>query len=298
MNEQQLLVFMTVAEKSSFSESAKRLHMAQPTVTAQIKSLENELDAQLFYRTTKHVELTEAGHILYRYGKDILHAIDQAKKDIDSLKETVSGSLEIAASLTIGEYVLPKILGNIKKKYPHITLAMHIMNTEQIVTHIRDRRADVGLVEGLVDGADLHLQPFQMDELVLIAAPEFDHPALNKDRERADCDVLLDTPLIMREKGSGTRQVLEKRLTQKGIDPSALHLYLELGSTEAVKGAVAENLGISVISSSAIEKERALEQLCAYSLNGLDLKRYYYTVTLKDRVLPRPADAFIQEIVL
>lgn len=298
MNEQQLLVFMTVAKKSSFSESARRLHMAQSTVTAQIKSLENELDAQLFFRTTKHVELTEAGRILYRYGKDILHTIDQAKKDIDSLKNVVAGSLEIAASLTIGEYVLPKILGRMKQKFPRIQLSMHIMNTEHIIEHIRDRLVDVGLIEGLVEAADLNLQPFQMDELVLITAPGFDHPHLSKEKKTATHDVLLDTPLILREKGSGTRQVLEQRLLQQGVDLSLLHPFLELGSTESVKGAVAENLGISVISASAIEKELALKTLCAYSFNGLNLKRYYYTVTLKDRVLPRPVDTFIREVML
>lgn len=298
MNEHQLLVFMTVAEKSSFSETARILHMAQSTVTAQIKALESELDAQLFFRTTKHVELTEAGRILYRYGHDILYAIDKAKKEIDSLKNTVTGLLKIAASLTIGEYVLPRILGRMKQKFPHIQLSMHIMNTEHIIEHVRDRLSDVGLVEGLVEADDLNLQPFQMDELVLIAAPEFEHPSLSKADGTASHDVLRDTPLILREKGSGTRQVLEQRLQQQGLDRSQLHPFLELGSTEAVKGAVAENLGISVISASVIEKELALQQLCAYSLRDLDLKRYYYTVTLKGRVLPRPVDAFIQEIMV
>lgn len=272
--------------------------MAQSTVTAQIKALENELDTQLFFRTTKYVELTEAGRILYRYGQDILHAIDQAKKEIDSLKNTVTGSLEIAASLTIGEYVLPRILGRMKQKFPRVQLSMRIMNTEHIVERVRDRLVDVGLVEGLVEADDLDLQPFQMDELVLITAPSFKHPSLSKTDGTANHDVLLDTPLILREKGSGTRQVLEERLRQQSKAHSQLHPFLELGSTEAVKGAVAEDLGISVVSASAIEKELALHQLCAYSLNDLDLKRYYYTVTLKGRVLPRPVDAFIQEIML
>ena len=151
MNEHQLKVFMTVAEKRSFSESAKTLHMAQPTVTSQVKSLENELDTQLFHRTTKRVELTEAGRILYRYGKEIVNSFDAAKKEIESLQHTVSGKLEIAASLTIGEYVLPKMLGKIKQKYPHIQLSMHIMNTEHIVEKIRARVLDIGLVEGVVD---------------------------------------------------------------------------------------------------------------------------------------------------
>lgn len=298
MNEHQLIIFMTVAEKSSFSESAKRLHMAQPTVTAQIKSLESELETQLFHRTTKRVQLTEAGHILYRYSKEILHSIEQVKKEIDSLKNTVSGHLEIAASLTIGEYVLPKILGTIKQRFPHIQLSIQIMNTEQIIEKIRDRLLDIGLIEGLVNDPDLELQPFREDELVLITAPDFDHPGLSKKDRTAHHQILLEAPLILREKGSGTRQVLEQRLQQEGIDLSRLQLFLELGSTEAVKGAVAENLGVSVISASTIEKELALEKLCAYSLTDLDLKRYFYTVTLKGHILPRPADAFMQQIVL
>lgn len=297
MNEHQLIVFMTVAEKSSFSAAAKRLHMAQPTVTAQIKSLENELDTRLFHRTTKQVELTEAGRILYRYGNDILHSIEQMKKEIDSLKDTISGKLELAASLTIGEYVLPKILGRVKQKYPHIQLSMNIMNTEQIVEKIRDRLLDVGLVEGLIADPDLDLQVFQEDELVLITSLNFDHPDLNRQKMTANHDILLKTPLILREKGSGTRQVLEQRLRQQGTDLSGLQPFLELGSTEAVKGAVAENLGVSVISAAAIEKELTLNTLCAYSLTGLDLKRHFYTATLKDHILPRPADAFIHEII-
>lgn len=296
MNEHQLIVFMTVAEKSSFSESAKRLHMAQSTVTAQIKSLESELNTQLFTRTTKHVALTEAGRMLYSHAKNILQTIDQAKKEIDSLTNTVSGPLKIAASLTIGEYVLPKILGTMKQKFPRIQLSMNIMNTEQIIARVRDRLADIGLVEGLVEASDLHLQPFQMDELVLITSPQFNHPSLSEENSTALHDVLLDTPLILREQGSGTRQVLEQRLQEQGVDLTELRPFLELGSTEAVKGAVAENLGVSVISASTIEKELALQQLCAYSISDLNLKRYYYTVTLKSRVHSRPVDCFMQEL--
>lgn len=298
MNENQLIIFITVAEKKSFSESAKRLHMAQSTVTAQIKSLESELKTQLFTRTTKHVALTEAGCILYRHAKDILQTIDRAKIEIDSLKNTVSGPLKIAASLTIGEYVLPKILGRIKQKYPRIQLSMNIMNTEHIIAHVRDRLADIGLVEGLVDASDLDLQPFQMDELVLITAPGFNHRSISTENHTAFHDVLIDTPLILREQGSGTRQVLEQRLQEKGVDLTKLRPFLELGSTEAVKGAVAENLGVSVISASTIEKELALQQLCAYSISDLNLKRYYYTVTLKNRILPRTVDCFVQELII
>ncbi len=297
MNEHQLKVFMTVAEKRSFSESAKTLHMAQPTVTSQVKSLENELDTQLFHRTTKRVELTEAGRILYRYGKEIVNSFDAAKKEIESLQHTVSGKLEIAASLTIGEYVLPKMLGKIKQKYPHIQLSMHIMNTEHIVEKIRARVLDIGLVEGVVDDPALELQPFQEDELVLIASPVFDHPALCRQTRTAHPNILLEAPLILREKGSGTRQVLEQRLQSQGVIPSELTVFLELGSTEAVKGAVVENLGVSVLSAAAIEKELQLNILRAYSLSGLSLNRHFYTVTLKGHVLPRPVDVFIHEIM-
>jgi DNA-binding transcriptional LysR family regulator len=296
LNYHQVRVFITVAEKKSFSETAKILHMSQPTVTSQIKALEAELNTKLLDRNTKHVELTESGEIFFRYGKEILNLTDLMQKEINSLSDTLEGDLVIGASMTIGEVMLPRFLGAFKQLYPKIRISIEVTNTEQIIAKIRDGILDIGLIEAPVTASDLEVVPFQQDELVLITSPQFHHPLLDERKCTAKPSLLLESPLILREKGSGTRKVLEDGLDQIGLDRNQIHPYLELGSTEAIKSVVEYNLGISVISRSAIEKELKLQSLKMYRFQGLDLIRQFFYVHKKKAVLSIQADVFIKEL--
>jgi DNA-binding transcriptional LysR family regulator len=296
MNYHQVKVFITVAEKKSFSETAKILHMSQPTVTSQIKALEAELNTKLLNRNTKNVELTSSGEIFFRHGKEILNITDLIQKEISGLSDTLEGVLVVGASLTTGEVMLPQFLGSFTQQYPKIRISIEVTNTEQIVSKIRDGILDIGLIEAPITASDLKVVPFRQDELVLIASSDFHHPLLDEKYGMAKPQLLLDAPLILREVGSGTRKVLEEGLNRIGMSLDHIQPFIELGSTEAIKSLVEQNLGVSVISRIAIDKELKLQSLKMYRFQHMSLIRQFFFVHKKKAVLPLQAEVFIKEL--
>lgn len=292
MNIDHLKVFNTLAEKRNFSETAKLLHMSQPSVTSQIKSLEEKFETKLFERTTKHVLLTEAGKVLYYYTSKILHFVQLAEKDIALLSLTVSGELRMGASLTTGEYVLPKVIGQFKQEYPHVKLLMEITNTEHIIEKILDDIYHLGFIEAPFSHPHLNVGPFMEDELVVITSTSNPYPLI-KDKDEISLKELNELPLILREPGSGTRRVMETALEDHKINPLDLNIILELGSTEAIKSAVETGVGISIISKSAIKKEQLLGTIKVVKLKNVTIRRSFYIVYHKERILQPPAEAFL-----
>jgi DNA-binding transcriptional LysR family regulator len=292
LNYEQLKTFLSVADKKSFSETARVLHLSQPTVTSQIKSLEKNLNTTLFERTTKQVELTPSAKILYRYAKEIVKLSEIAENEILSISSTIQGRLTIASSLTIGEYILPQALGKFNENYPHIQMNVDITNTHQILSRIKDHVLDIGLIEAPVEDPELVLEPFMEDELVLIAKPGY----FEQETPIITLVDLLNLPLILREEGSGTRTVMESHLIHAGLNPADLNLILELGSTESVKSAVESGLGISIISRTALKKELQLKLLKIYPIESMLLNRHFYIVYHRDTVLKPTVMAFLQSI--
>jgi DNA-binding transcriptional LysR family regulator len=292
LNYEQLKTFLSVADKKNFSETARVLHLSQPTVTSQIKSLEKKLNTTLFERTTKHVELTPSAKILYRYAKEIVKLSELAENEILSISTTIQGRLTIACSLTIGEYILPQALGKFKENFPHIQMNVDITNTHQILSRIKDHVLDIGLIEAPVEDPELVLEPFMEDELVLIAKPDF----FEQETATINPEELIALPLILREEGSGTRTVMESHLIHAGLNPTDLNLVLELGSTESIKSAVESGLGVSIISKTAIKKELQLKLLKIYPIENMLLNRHFYIVYHRDTVLKPTVIAFLQSI--
>jgi DNA-binding transcriptional LysR family regulator len=296
LNFNQINVFLTVAQKKSFSETAKILHMSQPSVTSQVKALEGQLGTKLLDRDTKHVALTEAGKIFLRYAKKVQSLTDHMQKEISSLSDFPTGKLVTAASLTTGEVIVPLILNTFKELYPKIRINIKIINTEQIIQNILDGILDIGLIEAPYVHPNLEVVPFAIDELVLITSKIFQHPGLNEIRGTATPSLLQETPLILREKGSGTRKVLEDCYKKLGLDKDRMQPYCELGSTEAIKSVVSNNLGVSVISRSAIDRELKLQTLKMYRFEQLDLFRQFYYVHKKVSILPFEVELLIKEL--
>lgn len=292
MNYERLKTFIAVAEKKSFSEAAKILYVTQPTITAQVKSLEEELNTKLFERTTKKVEMTQSAGILLKYAKSIVHLNDSAKKEIQEIEESIYGDLNIGCSLTIGEYMLPEFLKKLKDMYPLINMSVDITNSNNIVTSMKDQCIDVGLVETPINDPQIIMEPFLEDELILIASPDYFHAKEIKITH----ELLKSTPLIMREKGSGTRAVVTDHLEQAGISINELNIVMELGSTEAIKSAVEAGLGVSVISRHSIKKEQKLQSLKAYAISNVAFYRNFYIAYRKDQVLKPTTDVFIEEL--
>lgn len=285
-----LVIFKAVADKRSFSQAAKSLHISQPAISLQIQSLEESLGTRLFDRNNKRVVLTQSGKIFYKFATQILELYGQAQKDIAELTGLVKGKIKIGASLTIGEYLLPKIAGHFIKEHPEVNISISIANTEEIMGHLLTNTLDIGLVEGSIKHSDFIQEKFMDDELVVIAP--FDHPWSKKDF--ISMDNLLSQPFISREAGSGTRQIIEKRLAEYNIDIEDLPIYMELGSTQAIKEAVEVGLGVSIISKWAIKKDLKYNNLGMTRIENSNFDRGFYLVYNKHHFLTQATETFIK----
>lgn len=290
MDERRWRIFKTVADERSFSRAARLMHMSQPAISLQVQAIEDHFGARLFDRDTKAVRLTAAGEALLPIAQRVLELYDQAQRAVSDQVGVVAGQLSIASSLTVGEYVLPAVIGAFRRFYPRVDIRLHIDNTEHVQRMTLEHGVDLGLAEAAVDHRDLHVEPFLSDELVLIVPP--DHPWAR--RAAIAPSELQQAPLIMREAGSGTRRVAEEHLRQAGIDLARLQLVAALGSTEAVKGAVEVGLGVAIMSRWAIRKELRLGTLAAVRLRDFPIQREFVILRHSGRVLSRPAEEFLR----
>lgn len=284
-----LKVFYIAATKKNFSETAKVLHLSQPSVSLQIKHLEEYLNTSLFDRSTKKMELTDAGKLLYQYAEQIIELVNVAEKELALLSDTIHGDLRLGASMTIGEYLLPYHLSAFIKKYPKVHIKMKIDNSHQIIDKLLSGEIDLGFIEATIHHEKLEIIPFLEDELLIISSMSSPSPLLVD--EFIELDQLVLLPLIMRERGSGTRQVLERKLLENKLDPSKLNVILELENTESIKSAVGSGLGAAIISKTAIQKEAELGILKTTRIRGLSLKRHFYLLNKKQSLSPA-SDAF------
>lgn len=289
LNFHQLHIFYTVSEKGSFSGAAQALHMTQPAVTMQIQSLEDYFGAKLFLRTTKKIELTEAGRALLPFAKRSIELMRETETGMSRFTHMLEGRLQLGASLTIGEYILPRLLGPFGQEFPHISVSLKVMNTAQILEEIMQHQLTFGLVEAPIEHPDVLLEPVLSDELLLVLPAG--HELAQK--EEITLEDTLRYPFVLREKGSGTRRVMEEELLRRGLDLSDMKILMELGSTGAVKSAVEANLGLSILSQSSIKHELALGVLAARSIQGIRFVRSFYSIHLKSALLPISAVTFL-----
>lgn len=259
-----LTIFVTVAEKKNFSRAAEALQISQPAISQQIHSLEDYYGMKLFVRTSKRVELTQAGETLLPYAKKVLELVNAAHGALDDLMGRVTGQLKIGASLTIGEYILPHLLAEYTKRFPEVEMNVLIHNTEDIAAMALEHSIDVAVVEGRVEHRHLTMTPFSEDELVLIAAS--DHPLAGT---RIQGTLLAAETFLLREAGSGTRVVAEAALGALGITPAKI---VTLGSTQSIKEAVEAGLGVAILSKWCIRKE-----LRFGTLARLDIEDFAFT---------------------
>ncbi|MCL6573838.1 MAG: LysR family transcriptional regulator [Bacillus sp. (in: Bacteria)] len=289
MNLEHLKVFFMAATKRNFTEAAKILNLSQSSVSLQIQHLEEQIHTTLFDRSTKKMDLTDSGKLLYNYAEQIIQLGNQAEKELALLSETIHGDLRLGASQTIGEYLLPYFLGNFIEQYPNVNLMMKIENSTQIIEKISSGEIDLGFIEAPFPHERLESIPFLEDELVIISSSAHSFPFL--DGASIEPNHLFSLPIIMREKGSGTREVLEENLLKHSFDPGKLPIVMELENTESIKSAVESGLGIAIISKTAIKKEIELGILKKTRINGIPLKRHFYLLS-KKQILSPGCDAF------
>ncbi|OGW55024.1 MAG: hypothetical protein A2Z46_03180, partial [Nitrospirae bacterium RBG_19FT_COMBO_55_12] len=250
MEDHKLRVFCAVADTKSFSKASELIHLTQPAVSLQIQAMEELYETRLFDRSGNSINLTPAGEILYRRAKEILALYAEAQKNISEITGSIKGSLSIGASSTIGNYLLPLIISAFKKKVPQVNISLIVSNTKIITDKLNAGEIDIALVEGDVSKQRFTVDTLLSDELVVIMSPA--HSWV--ERRNIPGVELTKEPLILREEGSGTRQIILKRLEEHGVKLADLKLSLTLGSTEAIKGAVEEGVGVSIVSAWAAQK--------------------------------------------
>lgn len=263
MADRRLQVFYTVAKQLSFTKAAELLFMTQPAVTFQVKQLEEHFNTRLFERSHSKISLTPAGELVLDYAERILNLTAEMETRMGEMTGQVSGVLMLGASTTIAEYMLPRKLGEFMAKYPQVQARLTVANSDNIELKVADHTLDVGLIEAPSHHPQLKSTVCCEDELVMICTPQHH---LAKLPEIAPA-LLAEQPYISRETGSGTRNVIDEYFRQANVSPDDLHIMMELGSLEAIKGAVEAGLGVAIVSRSTILKELKLGDLVAVSLN-------------------------------
>lgn len=258
MADRRLHVFYSVARQLSFTKAAETLHMTQPAVTFQVRQLEEYFNTRLFDRTHNKISLTEAGERVFVFAEQIFHLYDEMENSVRELTGEISGVLILGASTTIAEYMLPALLGDFKEKYPDVNIRLKVSNTDGIVSMVENNVIDLGVVEAPVSNKNLAVEECRTDRLVAIAPPGHE---LTKKDGTIPVSAILDYPFICREEGSGTREVINDYLRQAGADPTCLNVIMELGSLEALKGAVEAGIGVSIVSRATLTKEIKLKSL-------------------------------------
>lgn len=272
MPDRRLQVFHCVAGVLSFTRAAEILHMTQPAVTHQIRQLEEELNARLFDRANNKIKLTAAGEQVLEYAERIMSLYGQMSESVKALTGDRTGLITIGASTTIAEYMLPGLLGEFGRNFPDVQIRLRVANTDAIVSLVADNSIDLGVVEGEVDNQLLKVERCQEDELQVMIPPG--HKLA--DHEKITPQALMAYPFIHREDGSGTRSVIERYLQEHGVDGNSLNCPFELGSTEAVKGAVQAGMGITIVSGATVSRELALGLLIARPLNPPLMRPLYF----------------------
>jgi len=291
VNISQLKTFLMVVEHGSFSAAARAMHLSQPAVTMQVQALEADLGVTLLDRQYRKVETTEAGTALIPFARRILDEIESARLELDSLSGTVSGRLELAASTTPGQYVLPGLLGSFLKQHPEVTVALSVMDTSQVVEAVESGRAGLGMTGAEIRGSKVHFEELGTDDLIMICPPG--HALASA--KGVTLPRAAEEPFIMREEGSGTRLVTEDIMRHAGVEPGDLHVVTELGTGEAVVNAVEGGLGIAVVSRFVAQKAIDLGTVVRVDAGDFPVSRPLYAVITRGTPT-RAAAAFLQHL--
>ena len=294
INRNHLALFRAVAEAGGFSRAAEVVHVSQPAISMQVAELEAFFGTPLFDRLPRGVRLTDAGTTLLAYAQRIATLEGEAERAMRELRGLERGRLSLGASMTIGGYLLPAVLGEFRRRHPGVELQLAIANTETIKIRLLDGTLDLALTEGMPpQDEDLSTRVFREDELIVIAPANhpFVKPAPGKRTPRPiTARQLCGQPLILREPGSGTREVLLRALADSGAEPG--EVVLTLTNTEAIKRAVLAGLGLAAVSRLCVTLELAGCLLVEVPTRGLKLRRSLYEVTVRGRQPSPSVQAF------
>jgi DNA-binding transcriptional LysR family regulator len=290
MDLRRLEVFLKVAELGSFSRAAEALFLTQPTVSEHIRALEEDLGVQLLDRLGRGAAPTPAGTLLLGYVRRILALTREARQAVDRFQGRMSGELVVAGSTIPGEYVLPALIGQFKAKYPEISTRLRVGSSRQASEWVEEGEVEIGVVGARPSSRALAWRELMADEMVIVVPPDHRWAGL----ATVTLEDVRSESLILRERGSGTREALERALHTATLDFSAFHIAGEMGSTQAVKQAVRAGVGIAFISRRAVLDECRARLLVCVKVANLEVPRAFYIVTHRDRTRSPLAQAFLE----
>ncbi|MDQ2096384.1 MAG: LysR family transcriptional regulator [Tychonema bourrellyi B0820] len=292
----QLRILKAIASEGSFKRAADSLYVSQPAVSLQVQNLERQLDVPLFDRGGRRAQLTEAGHLLLSYGEKILSLCQETCRALEDLQNLQGGTLIVGASQTTGTYLLPRMIGMFRQKYPDVAVQLHVHSTRRTAWSVANGQIDLAIVGGeipteLLEALDV--VPYATDELALILPPS--HPMVQQ--ETIQKEDLYKLQFISLDSQSTIRKVIDQVLSRCGIDTRRLKIEMELNSIEAIKNAVQSGLGAAFVSVSAIEKELLMGVLHKSQMEEVVVTRVLSLICNPNRYRSKAAEAFSNEIL-
>jgi DNA-binding transcriptional LysR family regulator len=292
---QQLRILKAIASEKSFTRAADMLFVSQPSLSKQIKALENRLNISLINRKNNSISLTEGGKLFLDYAERILALCEESCRALNDLKTGDRGNLTVGASQTIGTYLMPRVLALFAQNYPQINIKVHVDSTRIIAKNVMDKEIDIAVVGGDIPEElqkNLDMENFVNDELILILPKS--HPfALQKQINKED---LYHLNFITLNSNSTIRKLIDNILIQNNIRTKQFHIIMQLNSIEAIKTAVSLGLGAAFISSSAIEKEIELKTIEIVTIKNIKITRMLSIITNPDCYRSKAVDFFYNEL--
>ena len=286
----QLKIFQAVAKHGGFNRASKDLHLSQPAISINIKKLEEELGVKLFERLGRTIQLTAAGRIVEEYVTRLMGGLTEMRQAIEDMKGLEVGQIRCGAATTVGIYLLPKLLVQFKQRFPKVETQLSVERSAKVEEKVLSNDLDLGFVgDSFGTAPRLETRASFRDELVMIA-PRSHELARFRKVSAKKLDVL---PLILGPRGSYTRQIIEKNLDRVGIP---YRCVMEVENTEVIKAAVAEGLGISIISLARIQQEVKTGLLKPVKISGVSIERQFKLITVKNRTVSSPLKAFLELI--
>jgi LysR family transcriptional regulator, transcriptional activator of the cysJI operon len=284
-----LHTFATVARERSFTRAGHQLNLSQPAVSAHIRALEAYYSAKLFETRQRRTCLTSAGEALLAYTDRVFHLLDEADQLLDATRAGRAGLLRFGASTTLGNYLLPRVLGGYARAHPAVSLETVIGTSADVLGWVKAERAQFGFVEAPLQDSEMEIEAIGQDELILVAAANH---RLTRTRQLLPAS-LARFPIMRREATSGTQQLVDGELVRSGANsPTAL----VLGSTEALKQAVLEGVGVAWLPRLALLRELASGELKRVTVKGLSIPRRLSLIHLRGARLSAAAEALVADV--
>ena len=292
----QLRILKAIATEGSFKRAADSLYVSQPAVSLQVQNLEKQLSVPLFDRGGRRAQLTEAGHLLLSYGEKIISLCQETCRAIEDLQNLQGGTLIVGASQTTGTYLLPRMIGLFRQKYPDVAVQLQVHSTRRTSWGVANGQVDLAIIGGEVPAElqeTLEIIPYAEDELALILPVM--HPLAKVGTFQKED--LYKLNFIALDSQSTIRKVIDQVLTRCNINTKRLKIEMELNSIEAIKNAVQSGLGAAFVSVTAIEKELQMEILHRARIEDVEVRRTLSLIVNPNRYRSKAAEAFSQEIL-